>query len=356
MTVVHRSGLRVAGAAADDRTRARPIEHHRFRAGDRVVVRPIDDILATLDVDGTLRGLPFMPEMLGLCGQSFYVERRAEKTCVDIAPELGVYPHRRFIDNDVVVLSGPRCDGRAHDGCKRACKIFWKEEWLRPFESGDSPAESAASGRAAAGLKTKSDEHRYFCQSTQLRIATEEFPGRKKPWMLRVVLREIHNGDRTVAEIVKLIALTVWQVVMEAVHGKGWLQGPHRETTPAASLGLKPGDKVRIKSRAEMVGTLNQRRRNRGMSISSRMTLYCEGQAEVLDRLDRMIDERSGLMREMRDTVTLKNLRRSSSVASASECLCENVLGDCPRGEPMYWREIWLERRTENESRLERLA
>jgi hypothetical protein len=32
------------------------------------------------------------------------------------------------------------------------------------------------------------------------------------------------------------------------------------------------------------------------------------------------------------------------------------VLGDCPRGEPMYWREIWLERRTENESRLERLA
>jgi len=268
MTVVHRSGLRVAGAAADDATRARPIEHHRFRAGDRVVVRPIDDILATLDVDGTLRGLPFMPEMLGLCGESFYVERRAEKTCVDIAPELGVYPHRRFIDNDVVVLSGPRCDGRAHDGCKRACKIFWKEAWLRPFESGDSPAESAASGRAAAGLKTKSDEHRYFCQSTQLRIATEEFPGRKKPWMLRVVVREIHNGDRTVAEIVKLIALSVWQVVMEAVHGKGWLQGPHRETTPAASLGLKPGDKVRIKSRAEMVGTLNQRRRNRGMSTS----------------------------------------------------------------------------------------
>jgi hypothetical protein len=61
-------------------------------------------------------------------------------------------------------------------------------------------------------------------------------------------------------------------------------------------------------------------------------------------------------MREMRDTVTLKNLCCSSSVASASECLCENVLGDCPRGEPMYWREIWLERRTENESRLERLA
>jgi hypothetical protein len=27
-----------------------------------------------------------------------------------------------------------------------------------------------------------------------------------------------------------------------------------------------------------------------------------------------------------------------------SQCLCWNETGDCPRGELMYWREIWLER------------
>ena len=26
------------------------------------------------------------------------------------------------------------------------------------------------------------------------------------------------------------------------------------------------------------------------------------------------------------------------------ECLCYGEPGDCPRGELMYWREIWLER------------
>ena len=174
--------------------------------------------------------------------------------------------------------------------------------------------------------------------------------------MLRIVVSEIRNGDRSVPEIARLLWLCLWQVAMEAVRGKDWLHGPHRETTPQASLGLQAGDKVHIKSRAEMVATLNHRRRNRGMSISSRMTLCCEGQAEVRDRLDRMIDERSGQMREMRDTVTLQNVRCRSAAPSTSECLCENVLGDCPRGELMYWREIWLERSAAGSPRLERQA
>ena len=43
----------------------------RFRAGDRVLVRSPEEILATLDADGTLDGLPFMPEMLDWCGKPF---------------------------------------------------------------------------------------------------------------------------------------------------------------------------------------------------------------------------------------------------------------------------------------------
>ncbi len=47
-------------------------------------------------------------------------------------------------------------------------------------------------------------------------------------------------------------------------------------------------------------------------------------------------------MRELNHTVTLKNPRGERSLCD--ECLCFGEMGDCPRGELMYWREIWLER------------
>src|SRR5581483_8203851 len=191
-------------------------------------------------------------------------------------------------------------------------------------------------------LKIKSDENHYFCQSTQLCKATEAFPGKKKPWMLRIVFREIRNGDRSVPEVMKLVVLWSWQRLLRVAHGKQWLLGPH-ERTPTVSLDLKPGDGVRVKSRAEMVATLDYRGRNRGMGICYEMTRYCGGQAEVRERVDRIINERTGKMQEIRDTVTLRNLR-TKTMTLRDECLCFNELGDCPRGELMYWREIWLER------------
>ena len=53
----------------------------RLRPGDLVEVKAPDEILQTLDVDGTLDHLPFMPEMIELCGKRFSVSRRVLKTC-----------------------------------------------------------------------------------------------------------------------------------------------------------------------------------------------------------------------------------------------------------------------------------
>ena len=314
-----------------------------FRAGDRVIVRSREEILSTLDADGTLDGLPFMPEMLDWCGKPFRVERRAEKTCVDVAAP--VLPNRRFPANDVVFLDGPRCDGRGHDGCKRGCKIFWKADWLRPFDSVDASAQTSGTelDELLPRLKTKSDEDHYFCQSTQLAKATEAFPGSQKLWRLRIFVREIQNGDRSVAEILKLLALWSWQRSLRLLHGEPWLRGPH-ERTPAVSLGLKPGDAVRIKSRAEVEATLNPGGSNRGLKVCYEMTRYCGREAEVRDRVDRIIDERTGKMRELRNTVTLRNIRGKTPAVGDAECLCADETGDCPRGDLMYWREIWLER------------
>lgn len=311
----------------------------RFRAGDRVVVRPPEEILRTLDADGTLGGLPFMPEMLEWCGKPFRVERRAEKTCVDVRK---VYSNRHFADDDVVFLEGPRCDGSAHDGCKRGCKIFWKEAWLRPVDSADaSEPPPAALDRLRRRLKTKTDQSHYLCQSTQLYQATAAVPGNTKVWLLRVVIREIRNGDRGAVEIMRLLGPWVMQRLARRVRGDR-MRGPH-ERAPVATLGLQPGDAVRVKSREEITATLDRRGTNKGLGICAEMTRCSGARAEVDFVVDRIIDERTGQMREIRNTVALRDFR-SPKLTRDPECLCANELGDCPRSELMYWREIWLER------------
>ena len=52
-----------------------------LRVGERVRVKSRQDILATLDQDGLLDRLPFMPEMLQYCGREFTVFKRADKIC-----------------------------------------------------------------------------------------------------------------------------------------------------------------------------------------------------------------------------------------------------------------------------------
>src|SRR5712671_1191531 len=77
----------------------------RMHVGHWVVVRSANEILSTLDDNGTLDGLPFMPEMLAWCGKLFRVQRLVDKACVE------GHAMRRFPANDVVVLEGRRCDG-----------------------------------------------------------------------------------------------------------------------------------------------------------------------------------------------------------------------------------------------------
>jgi hypothetical protein len=81
---------------------------------------------------------------------------------------------------------------------------------------------------------------------------------------------------------------------------------------------------------------------NRGMAICYEMVRCCGREAEVRYRVDRLINERTGVMREIADTVALSSMRGCGSLGE--ECLCYGEPGDCPRGELMYWREIWLER------------
>ena len=100
-----------------------------LQAGEWVQVRSKEEILATLDANGRLDEMPFMPEMLKYCGARMMVGKRAHKTC---DPALGIGGRKMA---NTVHLSNIRCNGAAHDGCEAGCLIFWKEAWLKRIES-----------------------------------------------------------------------------------------------------------------------------------------------------------------------------------------------------------------------------
>lgn len=312
----------------------------KLRAGDLVELRSAEEILATLDGDGKFDGLPFMPEMLAWSGKTFRVSRRVEKTCMEVD---GHYPTRQFANQDVVSLDGPRCDGSAHDGCDRGCRIYWKEAWLRPAvdKRASRPPGAADQAQLRAHLKTRADEDRYFCQSTELFRATIEFPGKKKPWLVRIAFREILNGDLSVSRIAQLFLRWIRYRVPRHFQGDSSLRGPNART-PLEVLDLQPGEIVRVKSRARIAETLDAIGRNRGMGICEEMTRLSGQKVEIRRRVTRIIDEKTGRMRPMQHTVQLRDL--PGAPIACDECLCHSEMGDCPRGDLMYWREIWLER------------
>src|SRR5438477_12950512 len=96
-----------------------------LKVGDVVEVRSEAEILATLDENGELESLPFMPEMLQYCGQRLVVYKIAHKTC-DTLTRSGI----RKMDN-AVHLAAVHCDSGGHGGCEAACLYIWKATSVR---------------------------------------------------------------------------------------------------------------------------------------------------------------------------------------------------------------------------------
>ena len=118
-----------------------------LRASNLVEVRTKEEILQTLDQDGRLDGMPFMPEMFSSCGKRFTVYKRAHKGCDTVFP----IRSRRF--RNTVHLE-TRCDGQAHGGCQASCLLYWKEAWLRRVE--ESTECGALKSRLVASVNERS--------------------------------------------------------------------------------------------------------------------------------------------------------------------------------------------------------
>jgi hypothetical protein len=288
--------------------------------GDVVVVRSEAEIRATLDEDDALDGLPLMPEMLRFCGRRCVVAARADRTVVE---RLGV---RRM--HDTVHLAELRCDGAAHGGCCRSCLLYWKEAWLRRVDE-PQPAQ-APPPPPARPLKTR-ERGGWYCQSSHLDRATLPRP------LLHPVqeLRAIATERLSPLTLMQSIYVLGYDIVRHNLgDGLEWnsLEGPCTKT-PTVALGLKPGERVRVKPVAEILATLNARGHNRGMEFSREMLAYCGKEMVVLRRLERLIRDQSTRLVPVENTVILEG--------AVYRALNRRAV---PRREYMFWRECWLER------------
>ena len=306
--------------------------HTKLKVGDLVEVLNAEEICRTLDEDGTLEGLPFMPEMLQHCGRRARLSSHALKACIEIRK--AYIDMRGFWGQDVWVLDELRCSGADHDGCQRGCLVFWKAAWLRKVEAADAPAiqpvPSDIEGLSRK-LKTKAAPDRYFCQSTELVKATRPLSMKGR---LRLAVTDFRLGNVHLFEIIKRVLLPVfWKTVHRYIRPRHVVGTLTR--TPLVVLGLQPGEQVEVKSGEEIAKSLNSQGCNRGLRYDHGLNRFCGTRFRVRDRLDKMIIESSGQMVHLKGTVTLEK----------SCCLCYlSAVGGCPRKDLVYWREAWLTR------------
>lgn len=315
-----------------------------LRVGDLVEVRSAEEILATLDESGELENLPFMPEMLRFCGRRLTVHKVAHKLCDTIS---GTGIHRM---ENAVHLTDSRCDGSAHGGCQTACSLYWKDAWLKRVEPGTpNPPSSSSADIPLLDANTRKesgsdDRPRYSCQATELlRAAPTCLPFRD----LGQYVTDVKTGNVGPVDSAEAFLVGLFNRLQDTSrrllprklwfrNGLPWgfVEGKVVGRTPTAHLNLQPGEMVRIKTKSEIMETLDADRLNRGMGFEEEMARHCGRTARVQARVTRCIDESTG------ELLTMKN-----PCIVLEGITCNGALNaSCPREFVPFWREIWLER------------
>ena len=107
--------------------------------------------------------------------------------------------------------------------------------------------------------------------------------------------------------------------------------------TPVKMLNLRSGDIVKVRPHREILETLTRDGANKGMYWDAEMVPYCGGTYRVLRRVERIVNEKTGRMQEMKTPSIILD----GVICEARYSTCRMF---CPRSIYPYWREIWLER------------
>jgi len=371
-----------------------------FRVGDLVQVRSEEEILATLDAQGNRDALPFMPEMLQYCGQRFRVYKRAHKTCDTIrrprSLRMSSAVHLENVRCDGGAHGGCQAGCLifwkeawlkpvvAADGASAPLSQEASRLHRQPVTCTKDALLRAT--RRVTGDQTESDAEVFSCQAIELLKATSPVGW----WDIRQYLSDVTSGNVSLADCVRGMSIAAFNMIVRNVrrsllaihqrlsrpasaspstHGSStgdvprsghpapgtfsiagfarsvltnvFVEYPHvRGTltkTPSAELNLQRGDLVQVRSKAEIMATLDLDNRNRGLSFDVEMVRYCGGTFPVQRRVERILNEKTGRM-----------LKLSNSCIVLEGVVCRGCSSSrrlfCPRSIPQYWHEIWLKR------------
>jgi len=358
------NGLRPHIQSIDDAIREEAMRSESsLRAGDWVEVLSREEILRTLDASGSLEKMPFMPEMLRYAGQRFRVSKRAHRTCDTIDYVGGRHLKR------AVHLEDLRCDGSAHGNCEARCLFFWKDAWVKKvdgpgspgarFPSGDvePPAEAVlVRGTRKAGEAADASDPTYVCQATALLDAT--VPLRRSD--LEPYLEDLSSRNVGFWQMLKALAFVPFSFLVGGRYGVStplimlydWFQRlidgtpyperrgkvPNGVKTPSRRLDLKPGEMVRVRALPEILETVDEALRNRGLGWHAEMVRTTGRTFRVAARLEKIINEKTGKMIHFKNDVV---------ILEDGICLAQyinNCRRFCPRAVYHFFREIWLDR------------
>ena len=207
----------------------------------------------------------------------------------------------------------------------------------------------------ATRLKGDDTDVQYVCQATRLPYATKHL----SPYDPRQYVEDYVSGNVGLAQLLRGMVYISYVKVLNLGVGVGrpmrWfyeafqkLRGgrpyprhhgfiPLGDSTPTAHLNLREGEMVRVKSYQEILATIDLNNKNRGMYFDAEMVPYCGGTYQVLSRVDKILDEKTGKMMRMKNACII--LDKVVCRAWYSQCRMY-----CPRAIYPYWREIWLER------------
>lgn len=103
---------------------------------------------------------------------------------------------------------------------------------------------------------------------------------------------------------------------------------------PAGTLGLRPGELVKVRTAEEIFATLDSNGRHKGLGINPEQMGYCGKELRVFKVVDKIRLESTGELRRMKaPTVLLEG------------AICDGRFhGGCDRSCFCFWREEWLER------------
>ena len=217
---------------------------------------------------------------------------------------------------------------------KATSRLAWWDvrQYVRDIRSGNTGLSELARGMSIATVNMLMRLLRRCVFSVGHRVHRSSLVGASAPGIGSSPNIGATQPPARIEPVVEYLKSTLADVLVEYPH----IQGKLRKT-PSTQLDLQPGELVEIKSKAEILETLDINNRNRGLSFDVEMMPYCGGTYRVLRRVEKILNEKTGRM------LTLPNTCIILEGVVCRGCLSRNRRF-CPRSIYPYWHEVWLRR------------